>query len=102
MKPASHRHFSSCFRSVRLILDSGALILRVSGLVVLLAAFVLPPVVFGQAESGNIQGAVTDPSGAAIPGATVTIYDPVSQFQQTATTDSSGNFSISNVPFNPY
>ncbi len=102
MKPASHRHFSSYFRSVRSIFASGALILGVLGLVVLLATFILPLVVFGQANSGSIQGMVIDPSGAAIPGATVTIYDPVTQFRRTATTDSSGNFSFSNVPFNPY
>jgi len=33
---------------------------------------------------------------------TVEIHNPVSQFSRTATTDSNGNFSIPNVPFNPY
>ncbi|MGH9355804.1 MAG: carboxypeptidase regulatory-like domain-containing protein, partial [Terriglobia bacterium] len=75
---------------------------HILAIVVLLATFLLPPVVFGQAAAGTIQGTVTDPSGAAIPGALVTIYDPVSQFQRAATSDSSGNFSITNVPFNPY
>src|SRR5271170_2695879 len=58
-----------------------------------------------QAQNGNstnVTGTVTDPSGALIPGATVTIHNPVSQFERSTTTDASGDFSIANVPFNPY
>ena len=58
-----------------------------------------------QAQSGNatnVTGTVTDPSGAVIPGATVTIHNPVSGFERAASTDASGDFSIPNVPFNPY
>jgi len=53
-------------------------------------------------NSTSIGGTVTDPTGAVIPGATVTIHNPVSGFERTATTDGSGGFSIQNVPFNPY
>jgi hypothetical protein len=53
-------------------------------------------------NSTSIGGVVTDPSGAVIPGATVTIHNPVSQFERTASTDTMGNFIIANVPFNPY
>jgi hypothetical protein len=64
----------------------------------------LPAVVLGQnlGSAGTVQGTVTDPSGAVIPGATVTIYNPVTGFTRTASTDSSGGFSFTNVPFNPY
>jgi len=58
-----------------------------------------------QAQSGNstnVTGTVTDPSGAVIPGAAVTIHNPVSGFERDTTTDASGNFAIANVPFNPY
>jgi hypothetical protein len=59
-----------------------------------------------QAQNGgnstNVTGTVTDPSGAVIPGATVTIHNPVSQFEQSTTTDATGNFAFANVPFNPY
>ncbi|MBV9074042.1 MAG: TonB-dependent receptor, partial [Acidobacteria bacterium] len=41
-------------------------------------------------------------TGAVVPGAVVEIHNPVSQFSGSATTDASGNFTISNVPFNPY
>src|SRR6202042_1939450 len=47
-------------------------------------------------------GTVTDPSGAVVAGAAVTIHNPVSQYERSTTTDSSGNFSFPNVPFNPY
>ena len=43
-----------------------------------------------------------DPSGAAIVGATVTIHNPVSGYERATTTDSAGNFTFPNVPFNPY
>jgi outer membrane receptor protein involved in Fe transport len=54
------------------------------------------------ANSGTISGTITDPSGAVISGATVTIDNPVSQYSKTAVTDNSGRYRFSNVPFNPY
>jgi len=52
--------------------------------------------------SGTIEGTVKDPSGAAIPGATVDMLNPVSKYQRTATTDVEGKFRFPNVPFNQY
>jgi Carboxypeptidase regulatory-like domain/TonB-dependent Receptor Plug Domain len=52
--------------------------------------------------SGTIAGTVTDPSGAVVANATVTIHNPVSGYEQSATSDASGKFTFSNVPFNPY
>ncbi len=52
--------------------------------------------------SGSINGTVADSSNAVVPKATVEIRNPVSGFYRSTTTDSSGKFSISNVPFNPY
>jgi hypothetical protein len=53
-------------------------------------------------NSGTISGTVTDPSGAVIANATVTIHNVVSGFERTTTTDSSGDFTFANIPFNPY
>jgi len=50
----------------------------------------------------SVSGTVVDPSGAVVPGATVEIRNPVSQFERSVTTDASGAFSIQNIPFNPY
>ena len=55
-----------------------------------------------QSNSGSISGTVTDPSGAVVPGATVTVENPVSGYLRTAKTDSTGRFQFSNLPFNPY
>jgi len=52
--------------------------------------------------SGSLNGTVLDPSGAVVAGATVEIRQAVSGFDRTTTTDGRGNFSFSNVPFNPY
>ena len=53
-------------------------------------------------NSGSINGTVVDPTGAVVANATVEIHNPVSQYDRTTTTDSKGNFSFTNVPFNPY
>ena len=45
---------------------------------------------------------MTDPSGAVVPGATVTVENPVSGYLRTAKTDGAGRFQFSNLPFNPY
>ena len=54
--------------------------------------------------SGNssLSGVVSDPTGAVVPGGTVEIHNPVSQFSRSATTDGEGRFSFTNIPFNPY
>ena len=54
------------------------------------------------AGSGTIFGTVTDPTGAVVPGATVTLVNPVSQYTKTTTTDNAGHYSFLNLPFNPY
>jgi len=54
------------------------------------------------ASSTTITGTVLDPSGAVVVNATVAIHNPVSSFERSTTTDSSGNFTLPNVPFNPY
>jgi hypothetical protein len=54
------------------------------------------------ANSGMIQGTVTDPTNAVVAGAKVEIQNPVSGFTRTVTSDGTGRFSIPNVPFNPY
>jgi hypothetical protein len=60
------------------------------------------PAVFAQTNSGAVSGTVTDPTGAVVPGATVTIQNPVSGYMQTAQANSSGAFHFANLPFNHY
>ncbi len=52
--------------------------------------------------SGSLNGTVFDPTGAVVANATVELRQLVSGFDRTTVTDGKGNFSFSNVPFNPY
>jgi Carboxypeptidase regulatory-like domain/TonB-dependent Receptor Plug Domain len=75
--------------------------------VAFLAAFLLQscaPIISAQSvgNSGTISGTITDPSGAVVAGATVTIENPVSQYSRSAATDKTGHYQFPNVPFNPY
>ena len=60
------------------------------------------PALVAQSNSGVLTGTVTDPGGAAIPGATVTVQNPVSGLVRTAKTDTTGHFQFTNLPFNSY
>jgi hypothetical protein len=53
-------------------------------------------------NSGSINGSVLDPTGAVVANATVEIHNPVSGFNRSTTTDASGMFAFTNVPFNNY
>jgi len=53
-------------------------------------------------NSAPISGTVVDQTGAVIPKATVEVHNPVSGYDRSTTTDTSGNFSFANVPFNSY
>src|ERR1700754_2570317 len=55
-----------------------------------------------QSTVGSVQGQVTDASGAVIPGATVTLFNSITNYKVTAKSDEAGNFKIVNVPFNTY
>ncbi|HWZ99561.1 MAG TPA: TonB-dependent receptor [Candidatus Dormibacteraeota bacterium] len=57
----------------------------------------------GRAQSsGILDGIVKDPSGSAVPSATVEIHNPVSHYDRSTTTDIEGKFRFANVPYNPY
>ena len=55
-----------------------------------------------QSNSASINGTVLDPTGAVVANVAVEIHNPVSHFDRSTTTDSTGRFSFPNVPFNPY
>ncbi len=73
---------------------------------VIITCFILPfscgVLSYAQSNSGIVRGTVLDPTGAAIAGAEVNIENPVSQFNQTAKTDTQGNFEFDNLPYNNY
>ncbi len=54
------------------------------------------------AGTGNIQGSITDPSGAIIPNATITVVQNSTQTVHKATSDSSGQYSLPNLEIGSY
>src|SRR5438105_12912896 len=58
-----------------------------------IAAFPLP----AQTFYGSIVGAVTDSTGAVLPGATVTLINVGTTERRTAVTDASGNYQFVNL-----
>ncbi|MGA8088728.1 MAG: TonB-dependent receptor [Terracidiphilus sp.] len=67
-----------------------------------LFALTLPYATAQGGNAGIVRGTVTDPSGAVIPNATVHLSNEVSGLDRTTTSDATGQFVFSNVPFNPY
>ena len=53
-------------------------------------------------NAGTIEGTITDPMGASVPNAKVTLSNSVSGYMQTVTTAMDGSFRLSNIPPNPY
>jgi len=48
--------------------------------------------------TGTLLGVVTDPSGAVVPGATVTLVDTATSTERTTTTNESGRYIFLNIP----
>src|SRR5271170_2121144 len=70
-------------------------VLNAMGAAWLLFAASVP--LFSQGSEGRISGTVTDQSGAAIPGARVTITDEQRNDSRSVTTDSAGAYAAPNL-----
>lgn len=66
--------------------------------------FSTAPAAWSQSQSinGTIRGRVSDPSGAAIAGATVTVTNPAVGVERTVTTGSDGYYVLINLPLGAY
>jgi carboxypeptidase family protein/TonB-dependent receptor-like protein len=64
---------------------------------VLALMLLLPAVAIAQAVKGTLLGAVTDTTGAGVPGATVTVTEVQTGIGRSATTNASGNYVFSNL-----
>ncbi|MGI8542166.1 MAG: carboxypeptidase regulatory-like domain-containing protein [Aridibacter sp.] len=74
---------------------------------VLTIVFCFSAIAFGQATTGSIEGTITDPNGAVVPGVEVTIATRSSNptgiettvgYRRTVTTDRSGFFRVQQIP----
>ncbi len=75
---------------------------KIARLLPILAMAFLAIAAPAQSSSGTIRGTVSDPSGAVVPGATVNLKNAVSGYERNTVTDAGGQFSFTNVPYNPY
>jgi hypothetical protein len=57
-----------------------------------------PSAFFGQGYFGTVSGEITDPSGAVVPHASVTLIDQQKGFQFKAISDSSGRYVFTSIP----
>ena len=69
---------------------------------VLIAACVLPALLWAQANQGRILGTVRDQSGGVIAGATVTVTDTLKGVSRTLTADQAGEYSAPNLDPSTY
>src|SRR5690349_10525882 len=77
--------------------SSKSSITRALPLILLLAS-----IVSAQTFRGTILGTVTDPNGAVVPGAKVTVKNTSTGLERSTTTDESGNYSVPELPIGPY
>ena len=71
-------------------------------LIAVLVLFLSPFSAYAQNYAGAVRGAVTDPSGAAVPGATVKLRDVGTNASTETTTTETGTFSFGNVSVGTY
>src|SRR5216684_8338037 len=60
------------------------------------------PFSFAQKTTGDIDGTVTDPSGAVLPGAALTLTNQATGGVRTTTSNAQGNYSFLNLPVGSY
>src|ERR1700730_8325616 len=57
---------------------------------------------FAQVQNGQFSGTVTDPTGAAVPNAKITASNPATNFTVSTTTNSTGSYTLKELPVGAY
>ncbi|MGH9843124.1 MAG: carboxypeptidase regulatory-like domain-containing protein [Blastocatellia bacterium] len=91
--------FFNHFRIARKSVRPGAVSPRLLAALLLLA---LPPACFGQGATATLTGVVTDPQGAVVPGATVTVSSDALGITRRTTTNGEGNYTVAQLPPSVY
>jgi outer membrane receptor protein involved in Fe transport len=68
----------------------------------LVVTLLLAANLFAQTETGQITGTITDPTGAVIPGATVTVKSTGTGATRTVSTSADGDYTVANLMPGPY
>ncbi len=71
-------------------------------LLILSLALLATPLVIVHGAGGRIEGRITDPKGAVIVGATVSVTDPITNQTFTAVTDQQGHYTVAGLPAGSY
>ena len=84
-------------------MSKSSLFARVTGSVCLLL-FLAVQLTFGQTQAinGSIRGRITDPAGAAVPAATVTVLNGATGYTRDVQSNDEGYFVIPNLPLGTY
>src|SRR5215469_4212457 len=80
----------------------GRLMKKLQFCLVLLSALLLALGALAQIQNGQFNGTVTDPSGAAIPNAKITVTNTATNLSLSTTTNASGVFTIKELPPGTY
>src|SRR3954452_3308451 len=67
-----------------------------------LLIMVLATVASAQTFRGTILGTISDPNGAVVAGATITVKNTSTGLERTTTTDPEGNYTVPELPIGPY
>ncbi|WP_263366306.1 carboxypeptidase-like regulatory domain-containing protein [Edaphobacter bradus] len=70
-------------------------------LLLLVTGFV-PVALYAQVDTGGVTGTVTDPTGAAVPGAQITLTNPSTGISLTAQSTATGSYTVSGVRTGTY
>lgn len=79
-----------------------ARLLPASGLLALTVLFLVPALALAQTGAASVTGIVSDQSGGAVPGATVTATNDATGVTYTAVSNESGNYTITAMPVGTY
>ncbi len=88
-----HRsNLNNAFGKLRSIGSVVAVTALVLGIIAFAGLLVLAPIASAQKTSGTITGTLTDPSGAVVPGATVSVVNERTGAAREAATNEEGSF----------
>jgi Carboxypeptidase regulatory-like domain/TonB dependent receptor/TonB-dependent Receptor Plug Domain len=104
----SYYNYSPCKRGCRVVMfDPNKVTIQhgpksAHGLLLLITAVLLPTAMIGQSSGGEVQGVVTDPSGAAVKGADITIEGVATRETRRLVSNASGFYDVSNLSVGLY
>ena len=73
-----------------------------TGLLLLALGLLAPVTAFAQTGAASLTGIVTDQSGAAVPGATVTATNQATNVDYTAVSNDAGSYTVTSIPVGTY